>query len=95
MTTTRQTSSDVEQECPPRQSCWQAHAKSVVGLQVINRVQRSKYILSASSDCTAKLWTSDRVLVGVFGQVRASDNFSNVFMCSAVLWIIHTQERGL
>ena len=69
MTSNRQSTLGEKQECPPRQSRWQGHTMSVVSLQVVDHFQRRKYILSASIDCTAKLWTVDGVPVGMFSQV--------------------------
>ncbi|CAB3986376.1 WD repeat-containing on Y chromosome-like isoform X1 [Paramuricea clavata] len=68
MSTKRQASSGEEHDSAPQQSRWQAHTKNVVSLQVVDSFQQGKYILSASPDCAAKLWSIDGVLVGIFGQ---------------------------
>lgn len=68
MTTKRQASLEEQQDCPPQQRRWQAHTKTVVSLQVVDN-SKEKFILSASTDCTAKLWTIYGEIVGVFGQV--------------------------
>lgn len=69
MTTPRQVSVGEQQDCPPLKHRWQGHGKSVVSLQIIDHFKQGQYILSASTDCTAKLWTLEGVLVGMFGQV--------------------------
>jgi hypothetical protein len=66
---TRQASSGDEHDSAPQQSRWQAHAKNVLSLQVVDSFQQGEYILSASPDCAAKLWSIDGVLMGIFGQV--------------------------
>ena len=69
MTTQRQSSLEENEESPPLQCRWQAHAKSVVSLQVVENLRQGKFILSASADCTAKLWTVAGDLVGMFARV--------------------------
>ena len=75
MTTKRQVSSGEQQDSPPpAKHRWQAHGKSVISLQVIDYFKQGQYILSASTDCTAKLWTLEGVVVGMFGQVGECEN---------------------
>ncbi|KAM4034908.1 cilia- and flagella-associated protein 337-like [Anomaloglossus baeobatrachus] len=46
---------------------WAAHGAAVVGVQHLF-YGSDPYIISGSSDCTAKLWTRDGRLLGTFGQ---------------------------
>ena len=66
----RQISQDVsDTPPPPLQHKWQGHTKAAVSLKVINHLGPECLLLSASTDCTAKLWTINGDLIGVFDQV--------------------------
>jgi WD40 repeat protein len=47
---------------------WNAHQAPVVSLECIENIAAHTFILSASVDLTARLWTIRGVAVGVFGQ---------------------------
>ena len=53
---------------PPVLSSWHAHQDSVVSVEYLPRDQGA-LLLSASEDCTARLWTLNGQLIGMFGQV--------------------------
>ncbi|XP_020503835.2 cilia- and flagella-associated protein 337 [Labrus bergylta] len=54
-------------ECPPLLQCWRAHRGAVVSVEVLDVADRL-FILSASVDGAAGLWTVDGDQVGSFGQ---------------------------
>lgn len=54
---------------PPVLASWHAHNGSVVSVEYITRDQGA-LLLSASEDCSAKLWTLNGHYIGMFGQVR-------------------------
>lgn len=53
---------------PPVLSNWHAHQGSVVSVEYLVRDQGA-LLLSASEDCTARLWTLNGQFIGMFGQV--------------------------
>ncbi|XP_028395533.1 WD repeat-containing protein on Y chromosome-like [Dendronephthya gigantea] len=65
---TAKASSEDQHNFPPRQFRWRAHTQSIVSLQVVSQFQQDHFILSASTDCTAKLWTINGVPIGMFDQ---------------------------
>lgn len=58
---------------PPQLASWHAHHDSVVSLEYVSR-DESAVLLSASKDCTARLWTLDGQYIGMFGQKRLWNN---------------------
>lgn len=69
-TTLRAGSSDDNPEGkPPQSASWHSHQGSVVSVEYLSRDQGG-LILSASEDCTARLWTLDGQYIGMFGQKR-------------------------
>lgn len=54
---------------PPILSSWHAHQGSVVSVEYLPRDQGA-LLLSASEDCTARLWTLNGQFIGMFGQKR-------------------------
>ncbi|XP_038592361.1 WD repeat-containing protein on Y chromosome isoform X3 [Micropterus salmoides] len=54
-------------ERPPLLQCWKAHKGALVSVEVLEVVDRL-FILTASADGSAGLWTVDGDLVGSFGQ---------------------------
>ena len=48
---------------PPLVSSWRAHDFAVVSVEIVNHPLR-QLILTASTDATAKLWTTDGSLIG-------------------------------
>ncbi|KAJ0060181.1 hypothetical protein NL108_004028, partial [Boleophthalmus pectinirostris] len=54
-------------ELPPLLHCWRAHTGAVIAVEVLKRADRL-FILSASADGSAGLWTQDGDHVGSFGQ---------------------------
>ncbi|XP_031555888.1 WD repeat-containing protein on Y chromosome-like [Actinia tenebrosa] len=63
---------DIAEAPPPRMISWQAHSGAVVSLEVVSRDGRT-FVISASSDCTARLWTLKGDFVGMFGQKKMWD----------------------
>ena len=69
---------------PPVLSSWHAHQGSVVSVEYLARDQGA-LLLSASEDCTARLWTLSGQCIGMFGQVSglaqctANDTLNNAF----------------
>lgn len=59
---------DATESPPPRMISWQAHSGAVVSLEVVSYDGRA-FVISASSDCTARLWTLKGDFLGMFGQV--------------------------
>ena len=53
---------------PPQLITWHAHSDVVVSVEYITRNEHA-YVLSASLDQTARLWTTDAQYVSMFGQV--------------------------
>lgn len=54
---------------PPQLTSWHGHQDSVVSVEYLSRSQGA-LLLSASKDCTARLWTLDGQYIGMFGQKR-------------------------
>lgn len=54
---------------PPVLSSWHAHYGSVSSVEYIRR-DEGALLLSASEDCTARLWTLNGQCIGMFGQKR-------------------------
>ena len=78
-TTQRAGSSDDNPEGkPPQIASWHAHQGSVVTVEYLSRDQGA-LLLSASEDCTARLWTLDGQYIGMFGQVR-EERFFNLMV---------------
>ena len=50
-------------------SSWRAHVAEVVSIEYIP-YDDSALVLTASADCTARLWTITGNYIGTFGQVR-------------------------
>lgn len=55
---------------PPQIATWHAHQGTVVSVEYLPRDQGA-LLLSASEDCTARLWTLDGQYIGMFGQVSS------------------------
>ncbi|XP_063816844.1 WD repeat-containing protein on Y chromosome-like [Pseudophryne corroboree] len=58
-----------EEKRPPLLFSWSAHDSTVVGMEHF-MFGTDQFIISGSSDRTAKLWTCDGKLVGIFGQSK-------------------------
>ncbi|XP_068118293.1 cilia- and flagella-associated protein 337-like [Hyperolius riggenbachi] len=58
-----------EEQRPPLLCSWTAHRSTVIGLEIF-LCEAELFIISGSSDRTAKLWSSDGRHVGTFGQSR-------------------------
>uniref|UniRef100_A0A3Q1G4A1 Uncharacterized protein n=2 Tax=Acanthochromis polyacanthus TaxID=80966 RepID=A0A3Q1G4A1_9TELE len=54
-------------ERPPLLRCWKAHTKALVCVEVLEVADRL-FVLTASVDGSAGLWTKDGGCVGIFGQ---------------------------
>ncbi|XP_075314367.1 cilia- and flagella-associated protein 337 [Odontesthes bonariensis] len=54
-------------ERPPLLQCWRAHARPLVCVEVLEEADRL-FVLTASADGSAGLWTKDGDRVGYFGQ---------------------------
>ena len=54
---------------PPLECYWKAHDAPVVSVEYIQHTS-GDFVLSASTDKTARLWTPEGHYVGTFGQVR-------------------------
>lgn len=52
---------------PPLLQCWKAHKRMLVSVEVLEVADRL-FVLTASSDGSASLWTKDGDHVGCFGQ---------------------------
>lgn len=65
---------------PPQLTSWHGHQDSVVSVEYLSRSQGA-LLLSASKDCTARLWTLDGQYIGMFGQVSCY-----VQIISVLLW---------
>ncbi|XP_065662336.1 cilia- and flagella-associated protein 337 isoform X2 [Hydra vulgaris] len=61
---------------------FRAHFKAIVSLDYI---ENTKNILSASTDCCARLWTIKGVLLGTFGQMETFNTTENIFKQNLVL----------
>ena len=59
----------IEKARPPTRHLWRAHDLAVVSIEYIEHMS-GDFVLSASSDRTARLWTADGKFIGTFGQVR-------------------------
>ena len=66
---------------PPLECYWKAHDAPVVSVEYIQHTS-GDFVLSASTDKTARLWTPEGHYVGTFGQVRI-DVSINSFTASA------------
>lgn len=53
---------------PPLLHIWRAHDSAVVSIEYVQN-SAGDFILTASSDRTARLWAADGKFVGTFGQV--------------------------
>ncbi|XP_022084992.1 WD repeat-containing protein on Y chromosome-like [Acanthaster planci] len=58
-----------ETQRPPMMKTWHAHDSAVVSVEYIKEAYGS-FVLTASSDCTARLWTIEGHYVGTFGQSK-------------------------
>ena len=54
-------------ERPPLLQCWKAHERALVSVEVLEVADRL-FVLTASADGAAGLWTNDGDHVGSFGQ---------------------------
>ena len=54
---------------PPLLHTWHAHETCIVSVDYVNHDVCGAFVVSASTDKTAKLWTTNGHCVGVFGQV--------------------------
>lgn len=54
-------------EQPPLLRCWRAHTRALMCVEVLEMAERL-FILTASADGSAGLWTIDGDHVGSFGQ---------------------------
>ena len=59
---------------PPVLYSWHAHQGSVVTVEYLSR-DEGALLLSASEDCTARLWTLNGQYIGMFGQVSRVEWF--------------------
>ncbi|XP_020912310.1 WD repeat-containing protein on Y chromosome isoform X2 [Exaiptasia diaphana] len=67
-TTQRMSSFDDSPEpSPPRMMSWHAHNAAIVSIEVVPYGDNT-FLLSASSDCTSRLWSLKGEYVGMFGQ---------------------------
>lgn len=57
---------------PPLIKSWKAHDATVVSVEYINH-SCGQFILTASTDFTARLWTIEGHFVGTFGQTMNWD----------------------
>ena len=64
---------------PPIVTSWHAHQGSVVTVEYLQRDQGA-LLLTASEDCTARLWTLDGQYIGMFGQVSRVKIITKVFV---------------
>ncbi|KAJ8256464.1 hypothetical protein COCON_G00186160 [Conger conger] len=62
-----------EKEAPKLTNYWRAHISSVTSLQI---VEDGLVLLTTSTDCTVRLWSTDGEFIGTFGQEES--------------WSIHT-----
>ena len=53
---------------PPQLSRWHAHQGTVVSVEYLS-LEQGALLLTASEDCTARLWTLEGQYIGMFGQV--------------------------
>ena len=53
---------------PPQLSRWHAHQGTVVSVEYLS-LEQGALLLTASEDCTARLWTLGGQYIGMFGQV--------------------------
>ena len=51
-------------------SSWRAHVSEVVSVEYIPCEDSGPLVLTASADCTTRLWTITGNYIGTFGQVR-------------------------
>ncbi|KAK7469672.1 hypothetical protein BaRGS_00036301, partial [Batillaria attramentaria] len=58
-----------EKTAPPLECCWKAHDAPVVSVEYIQHTA-GEFVLTASTDKTARLWTPEGHFVGTFGQSR-------------------------
>ncbi|XP_056139747.1 WD repeat-containing protein on Y chromosome [Lampris incognitus] len=58
------------QKKPPREHYWRAHTSRITGLQIVDSDQ---VLLTSSTDCTVRLWSTYGEFIGTFGQ---SDSWS-------------------
>ena len=61
-----------------QQSSWRAHVAEVVSVEYIPACDDHALILTASVDCTARLWTVTGNYIGTFGQVRGRVMFTHI-----------------
>lgn len=57
-----------ETKPPPLLQTWQAHLSPIIYCEWIDYRGHGNYILTASTDHTARLWTTDGNQIGIFGQ---------------------------
>nr|XP_015211450.1 PREDICTED: WD repeat-containing protein on Y chromosome-like isoform X2 [Lepisosteus oculatus] len=55
--------------CPPLLYCWRAHDSTVVSMELL-LFSSQLFLVSASSDQTARLWSCNGCYVGTFGQKK-------------------------
>lgn len=61
---------DSPEPSPPRMMSWQAHNGAIVSIEVVTYGDKT-FVISASSDCTSRLWSLKGDYVGMFGQVQS------------------------
>jgi WD40 repeat protein len=49
---------------------WPAHSAAIVSIDCIDNIASQSYIVSASVDMTARLWTVSGIAIGIFGQAN-------------------------
>lgn len=59
---------DTPEPSPPRMVTWHAHNAAIVSIEVVSYGDEM-FVITASSDCTSRLWTLKGDYVGMFGQV--------------------------
>ena len=57
------------EEQPEMVTSWHAHESSIVSVDYVTH-DAGTFVITASSDCTARLFTLQGLCVGVFGKVR-------------------------
>ena len=64
---------------------WRAHAGEVLSIEYVSH-ETQPLVLSASGDCTVRLWTLNGQYIGTFGQVGVS--------CMRDRWVCHVRGAG-
>lgn len=73
---------------PPILCSWHAHQGPVVTVEYLARDQGA-LLLSASEDCTARLWTLNGQYIGMFGQVSIVEFYVYNTLLSTAFFVNH------